>query len=71
MRTARTARTGPTQYLAQVSKGRHHGKKFITTSDNMLRESLSGLALRHADILKVTFDPTFVTRRDVATARSH
>jgi phosphoenolpyruvate---glycerone phosphotransferase subunit DhaK len=37
-------------------------KKFINDVDNMLRESLSGLAAAHADILKVSFDPTFVTR---------
>jgi len=37
-------------------------KKFINDVDNMLRESLSGLGAAHADILKVTFDPTFVTR---------
>ncbi|HEU0201758.1 MAG TPA: dihydroxyacetone kinase subunit DhaK [Burkholderiaceae bacterium] len=34
--------------------------------DGMLEEALSGLAAAHPDILSVSFDPTFVTRRQRA-----
>jgi dihydroxyacetone kinase-like protein len=39
-------------------------KKLINDSQNVVHESLAGLALAHPDILKVHFDPTFVIRAD-------
>lgn len=39
-------------------------KKLINDPQNAVRESLSGLALAHPDILKVSFDPTYVIRSD-------
>jgi dihydroxyacetone kinase-like protein len=44
-------------------------KKFINDVDNMLRESLGGLAAAHADILEVSFDPTFVVRANRADGK--
>ncbi|HEU0204424.1 MAG TPA: hypothetical protein VFR86_28780, partial [Burkholderiaceae bacterium] len=41
-------------------------KKFMNSVDGMLEEALSGLAAAHPDILSVSFDPTFVTRRQRA-----
>jgi len=37
-------------------------KKIINDPHNIVRESLAGLALAHADILRVGYDPTFVVR---------
>jgi len=37
-------------------------KKFVNDVETLLPESLSGLAAAHADIVKVSFDPTFVMR---------
>ncbi len=39
-------------------------KKLINDPQNVVRESLTGLALAHPDILKVRFDPTYVVRAD-------
>lgn len=39
-------------------------KKLINDPANVVRESLEGLALAHADILKVCFDPAYVVRLD-------
>jgi phosphoenolpyruvate---glycerone phosphotransferase subunit DhaK len=39
-------------------------KKLINDPQNVVRESLAGLALAHADILEVRFDPTYVIRTD-------
>jgi dihydroxyacetone kinase-like protein len=39
-------------------------KKLINDPKDVVRESLEGLASAHADILRVSFDPTFVVRRD-------
>jgi dihydroxyacetone kinase-like protein len=39
-------------------------KKLINDPRNVVRESLAGLALAHTDILKVSFDPTYVARAD-------
>jgi len=39
-------------------------KKLINAPDNVVRESLEGMALAHPDLLKVHFDPTFVYRVD-------
>jgi len=39
-------------------------KKFVNAVDNMLRESLTGLAQAHAGLLRVEFEPTFVARRE-------
>ena len=38
-------------------------KKFINKPEDLVADSLAGLAEAHADILRVEFDPTFVTRR--------
>jgi len=43
-------------------------KKLINDPQNVVRESLAGLALAHADILKVRFDPTYVIRADAPVA---
>jgi dihydroxyacetone kinase-like protein len=43
-------------------------KKLINAPDDVVRESLAGLALAHADILKVQYDPTFVVRADAPRA---
>jgi dihydroxyacetone kinase-like protein len=42
-------------------------KKFINETSEMLRESLSGLAEVHAEVLRVEFEPTFVVRAKRAT----
>ena len=39
-------------------------KKLINDPGGIVRESLEGLALAHADILKVSFDPVYVVRAD-------
>ena len=39
-------------------------KKLINDPLKVVRESLTGLALAHPDILKVSFDPTYVIRAD-------
>ncbi len=39
-------------------------KKLINDPENVVRESLAGLALAHTDILKVSFDPVYVVRAD-------
>ncbi len=39
-------------------------KKLINSPHTVVRESLAGLALAHADILNVHFDPTYVVRAD-------
>ena len=39
-------------------------KKLINDPKDVVRESLEGLALAHADILTVSFDPIYVIRRD-------
>ena len=39
-------------------------KKLINDPQNVVRESLAGLASAHPDILKVRFDPTYVIRAD-------
>jgi dihydroxyacetone kinase-like protein len=44
-------------------------KKFMNGVDAMLREALSGLAAAHADILSVSFDPTYVSRRRRAQSK--
>ena len=39
-------------------------KKLINKAEDVVRESLAGLAVAHADILRVQFDPNVVVRRD-------
>jgi dihydroxyacetone kinase-like protein len=39
-------------------------KKLINDPQRVVRESLEGLALAHADLLKVSFEPAYVTRAD-------
>jgi len=39
-------------------------KKLINDPQDVVRESLTGLALAHPDILRVSFDPVFVVRVD-------
>jgi dihydroxyacetone kinase-like protein len=41
-------------------------KKFVNDVDSLLHESLQGLALAHADLLKLHLEPTFVTRKQLA-----
>jgi dihydroxyacetone kinase-like protein len=42
-------------------------KKLINDPQNVVRESLAGVALVHPDILKVCFDPTYLIRADAPT----
>ena len=39
-------------------------KKFINKTDDFLRESLEGFGKAHSDIIKVNFDPNFVSRKN-------
>jgi dihydroxyacetone kinase-like protein len=39
-------------------------KKIINKPDDVVRESLEGVALAHADLVKVHFDPNYVVRAD-------
>ncbi len=39
-------------------------KKLINNPENVVRESLEGLAVAHPDLVKVHFDPNFVIRAD-------
>jgi phosphoenolpyruvate---glycerone phosphotransferase subunit DhaK len=43
-------------------------KKLINDPENVVRESLEGLALAHADLLRVSFDPVYVARADAPVA---
>ena len=39
-------------------------KKFINKPDDFLNESLSGFGKAHSDIIKVSLDPSFVSRKN-------
>ncbi|MBD2043622.1 dihydroxyacetone kinase subunit DhaK [Microcoleus sp. FACHB-672] len=39
-------------------------KKLINNPDNVVRESLEGMAIAHPDLIKIHFDPHFVYRTD-------
>jgi dihydroxyacetone kinase-like protein len=39
-------------------------KKLINSPDNVVREALEGMALAHADLIQVEFDPAFIRRAD-------
>jgi phosphoenolpyruvate---glycerone phosphotransferase subunit DhaK len=39
-------------------------KKLINSPENVVHEALEGMALAHADLIKVHFDPTYITRAD-------
>ncbi|MFO8232636.1 MAG: dihydroxyacetone kinase subunit DhaK, partial [Longimonas sp.] len=39
-------------------------KKLINTPEDVVRESLQGMAAAHPDLLTVHFDPTYVVRAD-------
>ena len=39
-------------------------KKLINTPENFVRETLEGMALAHADLIKVNFEPNFIYRAD-------
>jgi dihydroxyacetone kinase-like protein len=39
-------------------------KKLINSADNVVKESLEGMALAHPDLLKVHYDPDFIVRAD-------
>src|ERR1700733_8797474 len=39
-------------------------KKLINDPQHVVRESLAGFALAHADLVRVSFDPIYVVRRD-------
>jgi dihydroxyacetone kinase-like protein len=41
-------------------------KKFVNNVDDMLTESLSGFATAHSDLVRVEFEPTFVSRKQKA-----
>ncbi len=43
-------------------------KKLINAVDDVVREQLEGMAVAHADLLKVHFDPSFVYRADAPVA---
>jgi dihydroxyacetone kinase-like protein len=43
-------------------------KKLINSPDAVVRESLTGLGAAHADLLRVSIDPTFVVRTDAPRA---
>src|SRR3954447_401626 len=43
-------------------------KKLINDPRNVVRESLAGLAQAHSELLKVSFDPTYVVRADAPIA---
>ena len=45
-------------------------KKLINHPENVPAEFLAGLALAHADILKVCFDPVYVVRVDARRTNS-
>lgn len=42
-------------------------KKFINNVDNILVESLSGFASAHQDLIRLSLDPNFLTRKNKAT----
>ena len=39
-------------------------KKFINKTDDFLKESLNGFGKAHSDIIKVSLDPSFVSRKN-------
>jgi dihydroxyacetone kinase-like protein len=39
-------------------------KKLINSPENVVNEALQGMALAHADLIKVSFDPTYIVRAD-------
>ena len=39
-------------------------KKLINSPENVVREALQGMALAHADLIKVEFDPAYIRRVD-------
>ena len=43
-------------------------KKLINGVDDVVKEQLEGMALAHADAVKVNYDPFFVTRADAPVA---
>ncbi|PWH14736.1 MAG: dihydroxyacetone kinase subunit DhaK [Anaerolineae bacterium] len=43
-------------------------KKLINHPENVVREELEGIALAHADLIKVHFDPNFIYRADAPRA---
>ncbi|PKU23880.1 dihydroxyacetone kinase subunit DhaK [Telmatospirillum siberiense] len=42
-------------------------KKLINSPENVVREELEGIALAHADRLRVCFDPFYIARKDAPT----
>ena len=57
-------RLDPEVYSFEGLDGLENMKKLINDPLAIVRESLEGLALAHADMLRVSFDPVFVVRRD-------
>ena len=39
-------------------------KKFINKADDFLKESLNGFGKAHSDIIQVSLDPSFVSRKN-------
>ena len=44
-------------------------KKFVNDVEQMLTESLQGMAAAHSDLLTLHLDPTFVTRKQAVAAQ--
>jgi dihydroxyacetone kinase-like protein len=43
-------------------------KKLINRPEDVVKESLAGLATAHADLVRVHFDPDFIVRADAPVA---
>jgi dihydroxyacetone kinase-like protein len=41
-------------------------KKLINSSENVVRESMSGLGASFGDLVNIYFDPNYITRKDVS-----
>jgi dihydroxyacetone kinase-like protein len=39
-------------------------KKLINSPENVIKEALEGMAIAHADLIKIQYDPTFIMRAD-------
>jgi hypothetical protein len=39
-------------------------KKLINNPEDFVRESLEGMAVAHADLIKINFEPTYICRVD-------
>jgi phosphoenolpyruvate---glycerone phosphotransferase subunit DhaK len=55
---------GPFRREKIYARGDSRMKKLINNPDDVVKESLQGVAAAHGDLVKVHFDPTFVVRAD-------